>query len=161
MVVIVMGVSGSGKTTVARELAQHLGWNFLDADSFHSANNVAKMQAGIPLDDADRAPWLASLRAAIEQALAENRDLALACSALKRSYREQLLVNSQVKLVYLKGSPEVLRQRLQQRTGHFMTEQLLDSQLRSLEEPSDAITADIQLPLPGIIAEILSQLGLG
>lgn len=155
-----MGVAGAGKTTVAAQLAFELGWEFLDADSFHSPANVAKMQAGLPLDDADRGPWLASLRAAIEKSLAEKRDLALACSALKRSYREQLVVSPKVKFVYLKGTREVLRERLQRRAGHFMTEQLLESQFQALEEPSDAITADIQLPLPEIVAEIVRQLGL-
>ncbi len=160
MVVIAMGVPGAGKTTVACQLARELGWDFLDADSFHSSASVAKMQAGIPLDDADRAPWLKLLRREIERAIDENRNLALACSALKRSYREQLMVSAEVKLVYLKGSFEVLRQRLAHRTGHFMTEQLLASQLETLEEPSDAITVDVQRSVPDIIAEILRQLRL-
>jgi gluconokinase len=158
VVVIVMGVAGSGKTTIASELARTLGWEFLDADSLHSPANVAKMHAGIPLDDADRAPWLQALRREIERSLAGTRSLALACSALKQSYREQLLVSPDVKLVYLRGTFEVLRQRLEQRKGHFMPEQLLASQLETLEEPADAITVDVQHSVDEMIAEILTKI---
>jgi gluconokinase len=160
MIVIVMGVSGSGKTTVAAELARELGWKFLDADSFHSASNVAKMQVGIALDDSDRAPWLEALRHKIERSLAKSESLAMACSALKRSYREQLLIDPSVRLVYLRGTFEVLRQRLKQRKGHFMTEQLLASQLETLEEPSDGVTVDVEHPIDEIVAEIRERLGL-
>jgi gluconokinase len=160
MIVIVMGVSGSGKTTVAAQLARELGWKFLDADSFHSASNVAKMQAGVPLDDADRAPWLEALRCEIERSLAKAESLAMACSALKRSYREQFLIDPSVKLAYLRGTFEVLRQRLKQRKGHFMTEQLLATQLETLEEPSDAVAVDVEHPIDEIMAEIREHLGL-
>ena len=155
-----MGVSGSGKTTVASLLAEELGWEFLDADSIHSPANVAKMRSGAPLNDADRAPWLRDLRLVIERSLAEQCHLALACSALKERYRRQLMVSSEVKLVYLKGTFEELRHRLQSRTDHFMTEQLLGSQLATLEEPSDAVTLDASLPSNEIVAEIREQLGL-
>lgn len=158
MVVIVMGVAGSGKTTIASELARTLGWEFLDADSFHSPANVAKMHAGIPLNDSDRAPWLQALRREIERSLAGTGSLALACSALKQSYREQLLVSPDVKLVYLRGTFEVLRQRLEQRKGHFMPEQLLASQLETLEEPADATTVDVHHSVDEIIAEILTKI---
>jgi len=158
LVAIVMGVSGAGKTSVAAQLAQELGWEFLDADWFHSAANVAKMHAGIPLDDADRVPWLSALRNEIERAVREKQNLTLACSALKESYREQLMVGPEVRLVYLKGTFEVLRQRLVHRTGHFMTEKLLASQLETLEEPADAITVDVQRPVAEIVAEIRRQL---
>jgi gluconokinase len=160
MIVIVMGVAGSGKTTVAVQLARELGWKFLDADAFHSASNVAKMQAGIPLDDADRVPWLEALRREIERSLAKAESLAMACSALKLSYREQLLLDPSVRLVYLRGEFEVLRQRLKQRKGHFMTEQLLASQLETLEEPSDAVTVDVQHPVDELVSEIREHLGL-
>ncbi len=160
MIVIVMGVSGSGKTTVAAQLARELGWKFLDADSFHSAANVAKMHAGIPLDDADRAPWLEALRREIERSLARAENLVIACSALKDSYREQLLIDSSVRLVYLRSTLEVLRQRLKLRKGHFMTEQLLASQLETLEEPADAVTVDVEHPVDEIVAEIREHLGL-
>jgi gluconokinase len=156
-----MGVAGAGKTTIASQLALELGWEFLDADSFHSPANVAKMRAGIPLDDVDRAPWLQSLRDEIERATAENRNLALACSALKRTYRDQLCTGLNVTIVYLKGTFEVLRSRLALRKGHFMTEQLLASQLESLEEPSGAVSVNIDRPVQEIVAEIRAQLGLG
>ena len=158
MVVIVMGVSGAGKTTVAAHLARELGWEFLDADSFHSAANVAKMHAGIPLDDADRTPWLEALRREIARAIQDRRSLTLACSALKDAYRQQLLAGPEVRLVYLKGAFDVLRQRLVHRSGHFMTERLLASQLDALEEPADAITFDVQQPVADIVAEIHRQL---
>ena len=153
-----MGVSGAGKTTVAAELAQELGWEFLDSDWFHSAANVTKMHAGIPLDDADRVPWLGALRSETERAIRENRNLTLACSALKESYREQLMVGPEVRFVYLKGTFEVLRQRLVHRSGHFMTEKLLASQLETLEEPAGAITVDADRPTAEIVAEIRRQL---
>src|SRR3979409_1680247 len=160
MIVIVMGVSGSGKTTVAAQLARELGWQFLDADSFHSVANVAKMHAGIPLDDADRAPWLEALRSEIERSLAQAESLVMACSALKRSYREQLLIDPSVGLAYLRGTFEVLRQRLKQRKGHFMTEHLLASTLETLEEPVDAVAVDVEQPVDEIVAEIRERLGL-
>jgi gluconokinase len=158
LVVIVMGVSGAGKTTVAAHLAQELGWDFLDADSFHSAGNIAKMHAGIPLDDADRTPWLEVLRREIACAIQQRRNLTLACSALKDAYRQQLVAGPEVRLVYLKGPFDVLRQRLVHRSGHFMTERLLASQLEALEEPADAITVDAQQPVADIVAEIHRQL---
>jgi gluconokinase len=160
LVVIVMGVSGSGKTTAASQLARELGWVFLDADAFHSAANVAKMRAGTPLDEADRAPWLRALRGEVERFLSVSENMALACSALRQTYREQLLVDSSVKLVYLRGTFEGLRERLEQRKGHFMTEKLLASQLQTLEEPADAVTVDIAHSVDEIVAEIRERLGL-
>ena len=109
VIVILMGVTGSGKTTVGELLAARLGWEFADADSFHPAANVEKMSRGIPLDDADRAPWLAALHAKIIEWTAQRRNVVLACSALKRSYRQELLIGPEVKLVYLKGSYEADR----------------------------------------------------
>ena len=156
-----MGVSGSGKTTVGELLAHDLGWEFADADDFHSPANVAKMRRGIPLDNADRAPWLASLRAEIERWIAHKRNAVLACSALKRAYRGQLEVSSEVRFVYLKGSYDLIRQRLHQRHGHFADEQLLASQFAALEEPENAVRVDIGGSANEIVAETKPRLGLG
>jgi gluconokinase len=115
------------------------------------------MQAGIPLTDADRAPWLQALRQEIARSLAGTGNLALACSALKRTYREQLMVGPNVKLVYLRGSFEILQHRLERRKGHFMSEQLLSSQLETLEEPADAVTIDVDQSVDEIVAEIVAK----
>ncbi|MGO9606378.1 MAG: gluconokinase [Candidatus Binataceae bacterium] len=142
MVILLMGVSGSGKTTIGRLLAGALGWEFHDADELHSAANRDKMHRGIPLTDADRAPWLSSVRALIEGCIARNANAVVACSALKQSYREEIVI-SKVRVVYLKGSPELIAQRLTNRSGHFMPASLLPSQIAALEEPRDALTVDI------------------
>jgi gluconokinase len=160
MIVVVMGVTGSGKTTVGSLLAQQLGWEFADADSFHSPANVEKMRLGIPLGDADRAPWLDSLRRAIEQWIAEPKSVVLACSALKKSYRERLFVSSEVRFVYLKGSYDLIYQRLKLRHGHFASEKILAGQFADLEEPDNAVTVEIDQPAEAIVAEIRCRLGL-
>jgi gluconokinase len=160
VVVIVMGVTGSGKTTIGELLAQQLRWEFVDADSFHSVANVEKMRQGIPLTDADREPWLRAMHNAILGWLAESRNVVLACSALKRSYREELAVGSEVKFVYLKGSYELIAKRLKSRHGHFASQSILADQFATLEEPEAAIVVDIdQLP-EEIVAEIRAKLGL-
>jgi len=143
MIVIVMGVTGSGKTTVGSLLAQELGWQFADGDNFHPAANVEKMRRGIPLTDADRAPWLRAIRDAIQGWIAQHRNVILACSSLKRSYRTELQVDPEVKFVYLKGSRELIAKRLHARHGHFATEAILDGQFADLEEPEDAIIVGI------------------
>jgi gluconokinase len=160
MVIILMGVTGSGKTTVGLALAESLHWQFVDADDYHPPANVAKMRGGIPLDDADRAPWLASLRYAIAGWLQTGTDVVLACSALKQTYRDELLVNPQVKLIYLRGNPELISQRLSQRHGHYMDPELLASQFATLEEPEGAIAVDIDADVPDIVTEIRQALGL-
>ncbi len=160
MIVIVMGVVGSGKTTVGRLLAGQLGWGFADADDFHSAANVEKIRRGIALDDDDRRPWLESLRTAITQWIAEKRSFVLACSALKRSYRQELSVGPEVRFVYLKGSAELIAERLRSRHGHFAGEQILASQFGDLEEPEDAVIVEIARPPQRIVAEIREKLGL-
>ncbi len=160
MVIVVMGPTGSGKTTIGSLLAQQLGWDFVDADQFHSAANKEKMHQGIPLTDADRAPWLAAIHQQIEQWIAEKRNVVLACSALKQSYRDLLWRGGDVKLVYLKGSYELIAQRLLTRHGHFADEHILAGQFADLEEPADAITVDISAPPEKIVEEICRRLGL-
>jgi gluconokinase len=160
MIVIVMGVVGSGKTTVGRLLAEQLGWEFADADEFHSPANVEKIRKGIGLTDADREPWLQSLHAAILQWIAGRRNAVLACSALKRSYRSQLEAGPEVRFVYLKGSAPLIASRLQARRGHFANEQILASQLSDLEEPENAVTVAIAGTPPDIVQEIRRRLAL-
>ena len=155
-----MGPAGSGKTTIGQLLASQMSWEFADADNFHPPANIEKMAHGIPLGDADRMPWLHTLRDAMLKWDAERRSVVLACSALKRSYRDMLQINSAVKLVYLKGSYELLRKRLHARKGHYATEAILDGQFADLEEPEDAITIDAAEPPGQIVAEIRRQLGL-
>ena len=159
MVILLMGVTGSGKTTVGHALAESLNWEFADADDFHSPANVAKMRTGIPLDDNDRAPWLASLRHAIAGWLRDGTDVVLACSALRQVYREELMASPEVRLVYLRGSRELIADRLSQRHGHYMDPNLLDSQLGTLEEPRCAITEDVAADVPEIVRRIREALG--
>lgn len=160
MIVIVMGVVGSGKTTVGRLLAEQLGWEFADADDFHSPANVEKIRKGIGLTDADREPWLQNLRKAILQWTAEQRNVVLACSALKRSYRSELDAGPEVCFVHLKGNASLIASRLQARRGHFANDQILASQLSDLEEPETAITVGIAGAPPEIVQEIRKQLAL-
>jgi gluconokinase len=160
VVLILMGVVGSGKTTVGKLLAQTLDWQFADADDFHPAQNIQKISHGIALTDADRAPWLLSLRQAIEKWNSQGKNAVLACSALKQSYRDELLITGQTKFVYLKGSYELIAQRLRQRHGHFASETILASQFAALEEPDDAITVEIDHTEEEIVANIIRQLGV-
>src|SRR6267378_5310860 len=134
MVVVIFGVSGAGKTTIGELLAQELHWKFYDADDFHPQVNIDKMERGEPLTDEDRQPWLQTLREAIERSLAANENAVLACSALKRKYRERLRVNTGVKFVFLDGSRARIAEQLKQRHGHFMSTVLLDSEFADLEE---------------------------
>lgn len=142
MIVILMGVTGAGKTTVGLVLARQLGWDFVDADQFHSQANIEKMRHGIALTDADREPWLNSIREEILKWLTEQRNVVLACSALKRLYRERLQAGSDVKIVYLRGSYNLIFSRLRDRHQHFATTTLLASQFADLEEPTHAVTVD-------------------
>jgi gluconokinase len=141
-------------------LAQELGWRFVDADDFHSALNKEKMSRGIPLDDADRGPWLRAIHDFVAGQVEEGQNLVLACSALKQSYREQLGKGLEMKVVYLKGSFELFYSRLQKRQAHFARESLLASQFESLEEPADAITIDAAFPETEIVRQIKSALRL-
>jgi gluconokinase len=135
VVIIICGVAGVGKSTVGQLLAEELHWQFYEADNFHSAANIEKMAAGIPLTDEDRRPWLDQLRESIERCLAAEENAVLACSALKKAYRDRLRVSEEVKFVFLRGNREQITQQLRNRRGHFMGPALLDSQFADLEEP--------------------------
>jgi gluconokinase len=163
-VVILMGVAGSGKTTVGQRLASSLGWPFFDADNFHPAANVEKMSHGVPLTDEDRRPWLASLRELIASRLGRGEhgeSAVLACSALKESYRETLSGGDpRARFVYLEAGPALLSSRLEHRPPHFFAAGLLDSQLATLEEPRDAIRVDASRTPEELVAEIRQKLGI-
>jgi gluconokinase len=160
MVIILMGVTGSGKTTIGKQLAGDLGWKYYDADAFHSPANIKKMSSGTPLNDVDRLPWLESLRDLIQKSLAQNENAVLACSALKRSYRDYLVVNERVKVVYLKGTYDLIQTRLNQRHGHYMDPALLESQFDILEEPDLEAQVDISGSPDDIVETIKQRLDL-
>lgn len=155
---IVMGVAGSGKTTVGRRLARRLGWTFLDADEYHPRANVEKMARGVPLTDADRRPWLEALHELIAAKLAAGESLVMACSALKERYREALRVGDEPHFVHLRGDFDLIHERLLARRGHYMPAELLASQFEALEEPRDAIIVDIGSSVEGIVDDILGRL---
>jgi gluconokinase len=163
MVIVLMGVSGSGKTTVGKELARQLGWTFLDADDFHPQANVEKMRSGRPLNDEDRGPWLKSLRNRAEKACRLDEQIVLACSALKHSYQDYLEDHDPdcVEFVHLVGSEKLIQERLAKRKGHFMNPSLLKSQFETLEPPENAIQVDIAPPPEEIAKEIRRKLHLG
>ena len=146
MVVVIFGVAGVGKTTVGKVLAEDLGWKFFDADDFHSAPNIEKMRSGIALTDEDRQLWLQQLRGLIERSLKTNESAVLACSALKKKYRDKLRVGSDVKFVFLRADRERIANQLENRRGHYFDPKLLDAQFTDLEEPEsaeDAVTVEI------------------
>jgi gluconokinase len=156
---IVMGVSGCGKSSVGGALAQSLRWDFYDADDFHPPANVAKMASGTPLDDSDRAPWLASLSELISSSLKADKPGVLACSALKERYRQKLMNgNDGVQIVYLKGSYDLIWSRMEKRTDHYMKPHMLKSQFETLEEPKNAITVDVSMSLDEIAQDILKHM---
>ncbi len=160
MIILLMGVTGAGKTTVGRALAEQLHWRFADADDFHSAANIAKMRAGIPLTDADRAPWLQSLHEAIAAWIHSGRNVVLACSALKASYRDILLVSPEVKLVYLRAGMALIAARVAARSGSYMNPQLVPSQFETLVEPQNAIVIDASATVEESVAQIRGALGI-
>lgn len=153
-----MGVAGAGKTTVGRALAQALGCAFLEGDTLHPPANIEKMAHGIPLNDADRAPWLTAIRKKLEEAAATGSDLVVACSALKQRYRDTLDHGLPVRWIYLQSDPALLHQRLEQRQGHYMKAKMLASQLADLEPPSaaNAVIVDAALPPDQIVARVLT-----
>lgn len=153
-----MGVSGSGKTTVGQALADQLGWDFFDADDFHPPENIAKMTNGIPLDDSDRTPWLASLHDQLLSTLKADLHPVLACSSLKESYRTLLLDGiDDVQIVYLKGNYEMIWSRISSREGHFMKPDMLKSQFDILEEPQDAFAIDVSIPVHEMVDLIVQE----
>ena len=161
MVIVLMGVAGSGKTTIGQKLAADLGWTFHDADEFHPPENIAKMSAGIPLTDRDRAPWLAAIRAHIDACLARGQGAVVTCSALKAAYRAVLVADpATVKLVHLTGDFALLAARIGGRQGHFMKPEMLASQLADLEPPRDALTLDVAEPVATLVAKIREHYAL-
>ena len=158
VVLVVMGVSGSGKTTIAKPVAEHLGWDFEEGDDLHPAANIAKMKAGHPLTDADRGPWLLAVRGWIRRELDAGKSGVITCSALKRAYRDRLSEGLPgVRFVYLKGDETTIGARMQQRHGHFMPQSLLDSQFDTLEPPTPdehAIAIDIRQPVEKQVEQI-------
>lgn len=162
-IIVLMGPAGAGKTTVGVPLAKSLGWRFLDADDFHSRENVERMRRGIPLTDEDRAPWLAAIRAALAEALTKKMQVVLACSALKEEYRRALVPpngGQVVRFVYLHADAKTLHERLAHREGHYAGPKLLASQLATLEEPDDALWVDASRSPEEIVAEIRRALAL-
>lgn len=163
VIVIVFGVSGVGKTTVGKLLAREFGWHFYEADDFHSRANIDKMRRGIPLTDENRWPWLESLRQLIERCLEAGENAVLACSALKRAYRERLCVSDEVKFVFLRGDYACIEKQLRRRHGHFMSPELLQSQFADLEEPKpdeDVVTVELGRTPQELVGEIKEELDL-
>jgi gluconokinase len=162
MIIVLMGVSGSGKTTVGKILAAQLGWRFVEADDYHPPANIEKLRRGDPLTDSDRRPWLEQLRRVIDGACEGGRDLVVACSALKHAYQEYLEHDASrcVHYVYLHGSEELIRQRMAERKGHFMNPKLLHSQFETLEPPEHAVRVEVSASPESIAAEIRKQLGV-
>jgi gluconokinase len=160
VIILIMGVTGAGKTTVGTLLAKQLGWQFADADDFHSPINKEKMSHGVALTDADRGPWLQAIHEAMVKWEASGQNAVVACSALKHAYRKLLREGVNAKFVYLRGTAELILQRLQERKGHYATGDLVASQFAALEEPKGAYVVDIAGPPESIVKEIRRQLSL-
>jgi len=161
MFTLVMGVTGSGKTTIGTLLSAAMGWPFYDADDFHSPENVRKMASGVPLTDGDRGPWLQELHELISRHNQRGENGVLACSALKAVYRRILSADADVAVVYLKAHPDLIRSRLDSRSGHYMPQRLIGSQFLDLEEPKEGIIVDAAWPPEQIVETIRSELARG
>lgn len=158
MIIVVMGVSGCGKTTIGQQLADRLGWPFFDGDAFHPPVNIDKMRQSQPLTDTERAGWLAAIADQMRALMALDQSGVFACSALKQKYRDQLRVTGQVQFVYLRGSYQLIESRLQQRSGHYMKPNMLASQFEALEEPRAALTLEIASPPEQLVAHVIQTL---
>ncbi len=158
MIFIVMGVSGSGKTTVAKAVSNKFGWKYYEGDEYHPAENVEKMKNWIPLNDEDRLPWLLSLRKVIEEAISKRENIVISCSALKEAYRKILKVSEEVKFIYLKGSYDLIRKRMEERIPHFFKPEMLKSQFDVLKEPQQAIEIDISKSSESIIGDLIDKI---
>ncbi len=160
MIILVMGTTGAGKTTVGQLLSARLGWIFLDADSFHPPANIEKMKHGIPLTDGDRAPWLENIHTELVRLGNAGKNAVLACSALKQSYRDKLSAGVDLKIAYLRGSYDQMRRHIESRHGHFAGEAILAGQFADLEEPHDALVLDVSLAPQELSAEIVAKFQL-
>jgi gluconokinase len=158
MIFIIMGVSGSGKSTVGKSVSKELGWKFYEGDEYHPAENVQKMKNGSPLNDEDRLPWLLSLRKIIEDAFEKKENIIISCSALKQAYRDILKVNDEVKFIYLKGSYDLIKKRMEVRANHFFKPAMLKSQFETLEEPEAVIEIDISVATESTINEVVNRI---
>ena len=160
MVILLMGTTGAGKTTVGKSLAARLGWTFLDADDLHPPANIEKMKHGIPLTDFDRVPWLEKIHSELVRLAAAAKNVVLACSALKQSYRDQLSAGLEIHIVYLRGSYEQMRRHIEHRHGHFAGESILAGQFADLQEPHNALVLDVFHPPDQLASEIIASLRL-
>lgn len=160
MIILITGVTGSGKSTIGRLLAAQLQWKFYEGDDFHPSVNIEKLKRGAPLDDEDRLPWLTAIRETIRAAIDQGEDAVIACSALKESYRRMLRINADVVLIHLQANSELIDERLKHRTGHFMNPALIRSQFETLEQPEAALQIDASLAPREIVRTIRDRLSL-
>jgi gluconokinase len=160
MIIVVMGVTASGKSTVGKRLALDLGWRFLEGDDFHSPQNLEKLRQGKPLSDEDRKPWLEAIREAIRASIERGENMVVACSALKETYRRMLEISEQINFVYLKATLSLIQERLKNRAGHFMNPNLMQSQFDTLEEPEEALQIDAGLTPTEIVQVIRNKLSV-